>query len=224
MRLYPLNFLTGAILLTISLGCGAPPLHTQLSPDTPDNSVTDTPTGIQASYNSTSNRPATKTTTISVEGEKVPVTLKLYDQYSNLFTTYFPDKEFLVEGGSSGEGTGVRFIANFGGSRNENAYVHVAFLNNFKTLGQLKSFVNGKNGLIASNKWRVVNRNQKVAYTWAKEKIVFSQGKNIVGNVYLGQQNGKVFYVITQFPVEYGDGFPPRADLILQNLQAAGVK
>lgn len=220
MHLYAKNMLIGAILLTSSLGCAAP-INSQPSSDV---SATPTATGVPTSYNSTNNRPATKTATISVEGEKVPVTLKLYDQYSDLFTTYFPDKEFIAEGLSSGEGTGVRFIANFGGSRNENAYVHIAFLNDVKTLDQLKNFVNGKNGLIASNKWRVVNRNQKVAYPWAKEKIVFSYSKDIVGSLYLGQQNGKVFYVITQFPVEYGDGFPPRADLILQNLQATGVK
>jgi len=40
-----------------------------------------------------------------------------------------------------------------------------------------------------------------------------------VGDVYLGEQNGKAFYVISQFPVEYGDGFPPRSDLILQHLE-----
>ncbi|BAY13612.1 hypothetical protein [Calothrix sp. NIES-2098] len=218
MHLHPVNVMSGAILLLASLGCAAP-FQTQLSPG---NSFTATPTAIQTSYNSKSNQPTTKTDTITVEGEKIPITLKLYDQYSNLFTTYFPDGEFIAEGGSSGEGTGVRFIANFGGNKNENAYVHVAFLNNVKTLEQVKSFVNGKNGLIASNKWRVVDRSQKVPYPWAKEKIVFSKGKNIVGTIYLGQQKGKVFYVITHFPVEYGDGFPPRADLILKNIQVSG--
>ncbi len=211
--------MTGAILLATSLGCAAP-LPNQLS----SGNITTTATAFQTSYNSTSNRPTTKTATISVEGEKTSITLRLYDQYSNLFTTYFPDKEFLAQGSSSDEGTGVRFIANFGGSKNENAYVHIAFLNNLKTLQQLKGFVNAKNGLIASNRWRVVDRTQKVPYAWAREKIVFSKGKNIVGNVYLGQENGKVFYVITNYPVEYGDGFAPRADLILQNLQVAGVQ
>jgi hypothetical protein len=209
--------MTGAILLVTSLGC-ATPIQNQLSPD---NNITATPTGIQTSYNSTTNRPATKTATISVEGEKVPITLRLYDQYRNLFTTYFPEKDFLAEGVSSGEGTGVKLIANFGGSKNENAYVHVAFLNDFKTLDQIRSFVNSKNGLLASNGWQVVERTQKAPYTWAKEKIVFSKGKNVVGNVYLGEQSGKVFYVITHYPVEYGDGFPPRADLILRNLEVA---
>ncbi|OUL33743.1 hypothetical protein BV375_06805 [Nostoc sp. 106C] len=219
MHLHLGNLMTGAILLATSLGCAAP-LPNQLS----SGNITTTATAFQTSYNSTSNRPTTKTATISVEGEKTSITLRLYDQYSNLFTTYFPDKEFLAQGSSSGEGTGVRFIANFGGSKNENAYVHIAFLNNLKTLQQLKSFVNAKNGLIASNRWRVVDRTQKVPYAWAREKIVFSKGKNIVGNVYLGQENGKVFYVITNYPVEYGDGFAPRADLILQNLQVASVQ
>jgi hypothetical protein len=216
MHLQLKKLMIGAILLAISFGCTTT-FQNQVSPG---NSVETTPPTTQTSYNSTTNRPATKTDTITVEGEKVPVTLRLYDQYSNLFTTYFPEKDFLAEGSSSGEGTGVRFIANFGGNRNDNAYVHVAFLNDFKTLDQLKSFVNGDKGLIASNKWQVVERTQEVPYAWAQEKIVFSQGKNIVGNVYLGQQNGKVFYVITHYPVEYGDGFPPRADLILKNLQA----
>ncbi|OUL25770.1 hypothetical protein BV378_14550 [Nostoc sp. RF31YmG] len=219
MHLHLGNLMTGAILLATSLGCAAP-LPNQLS----SGNITTTATAFQTSYNSTSNRPTTKTATISVEGEKTSITLRLYDQYSNLFTTYFPDKEFLAQGSSSDEGTGVRFIANFGGSKNENAYVHIAFLNNLKTLQQLKGFVNAKNGLIASNRWRVVDRTQKVPYAWAREKIVFSKGKNIVGNVYLGQENGKVFYVITNYPVEYGDGFAPRADLILQNLQVAGVQ
>ncbi|QIR37441.1 hypothetical protein HCG51_12455 [Tolypothrix sp. PCC 7910] len=214
MTLKLVNLMTGAILLVTTLGC-ATPAQNQLSSG---NSVTPAPTAIQTSYNSKANRPATKTGTISIEGEKTPTTLRLYNQYSDLFSTYFPEKDFIAEGNSSGEGTGVRFIANFGGSKNDNAYIHVAFLNDLKNLNQLRSFINGKNGLIASNGWRVVSRSQKVAYPWAKEKIVFSKGKDIVGDVYLGQQNGKVFYVILQFPVAYSDGFPSRADLILQNL------
>jgi hypothetical protein len=204
--------MTGTLLLSTFLGCTMP---NQLS--TTDN-ITATPNTVDASYNSKINRLPIKTATISVEGEKIPITLRLYDQYSDLFTTYFPEKDFIVEGGGSGEGTGVRFIANFGGSKNENAYVHVAFMNNLRTLGQVRSFINRKGGLIASNGWQVVSQTQNVSYPWAKEKIVFSKGKDITGTLYLGQQKGKAFYIITHYPVEYGDGFPPRADLILRNL------
>jgi hypothetical protein len=218
MRLPLDKFMTGAILLAISFGCTTTFPNQSSSANV---TATPTPTATQTSYNSTTNRPATKTDTISIEGEKVPVTLRLYDQYSNLFTTYFPEKDFLVEGVSSGEGTGVKFTANFGGNRNDNAYVQVSFLNDFQTLERLRNFVNGKNGLIASNRWQLGESTQKVGYAWAIERIAFRQGNNIVGNLYLGQQNGRVFYVITHYPVEYGDGFPPRADLILKNLQVA---
>ncbi|BAZ30073.1 hypothetical protein NIES4074_25290 [Cylindrospermum sp. NIES-4074] len=202
-----INFIAGTILLGGSLS-GAIPLENQVAHGNT----------IFASYQSKIKRSPTKTATITVEGEKIPVTLKLYE-YSNLLTTYFPDKDFIAQGSGSGEGSSVRFIANFGGTKNEKAYIHFAFLNGLRTLPQVSRFVNGKNGLIASNGWRVVNRTRNVPYPWAKEKIIFSKGKNITGAVYLGEQKGKAFYVITHFPGEYGDGFPPRADLIFRNLQ-----
>lgn len=210
-------FITGIICLGTSWSCRISQQN-QVSQGNNSTAITDT---IQTSDRSKTNRPATKTVTITVEGEKTPLLLKLYEEYRDLFTTYFPEQDFLAEGISSGEGTGVRFIANFGGSKNENAYVSFSFLNGIKSIEQLRKFVNGKSGLITSNGWRVVSRTQKVSYSWAKEKIVFRKGQDITGTVYLGQQNGRVFYAIAHYPVEYGDGFPPRSNLILQNLQVA---
>jgi hypothetical protein len=165
-------------------------------------------------YSRTNMAPATDT----VNKAKVRLKLKRY-QAENLFTTYFPPEDFSVEENSSGEGNSVRFVANYGGKKVENAYVQFAFLNFCKTLGEMSSFINGKDGLIASNGWRVVARIDRVSYPWAKEKIVFSRSKDIVGEIYLGKSKGKVFYVITHFPVEYGDVLPTKADAILQNLQ-----
>jgi hypothetical protein len=48
------------------------------------------------------------------------------------------------------------------------------FLDGLKTVAQVRNFVNGKNSLIASNKWQVVSKTQNVQYSWAKEKIVGS--------------------------------------------------
>lgn len=209
--IYPI---ASVIVLGSALGYVFSPEHQV----TASNKVTASKT-MEISYRPKSSKPTTKTAVISIEGEKTAIALRLYEEYKDLFTTYFPDKDFLPEGVSSGEGTGVRFIANFGGVRNNNAYVSVSFLNSLKNLGQLRRFVNSKSGLIAANKWRVISRTQNTGYPWAKEKIVFRQGRDITGRLYLGQRNGKVFYVITHYPVEYGDGFAPRADLILRNLQ-----
>lgn len=67
-------------LLVASLACAVPPQN----PASVSNSMTTAPSVIVASYNSKTNRPPTKTATISVEGEKIPITLKLYNEFSNL--------------------------------------------------------------------------------------------------------------------------------------------
>ncbi len=106
--------------------------------------------------------------------------MRLY-QDKNLLTTYFPYPDFIAKSGSSGEGQSVRFIPNFGGNKNENAYVHIAFLNYLINPEQVRKSINGEKGLIASNKCHVVSRTTR---------------ENIVGEIYLGEQKGKVFYVI----------------------------
>ncbi len=167
-------------------------------------------------------RPPTKTATIYVEGEKTQVTLKLYKQSSPEFSTYYPDKFFVSERLSSDEGTRTYFYVNNTGTKKTDAYVSVSYVKFIKNLGQLKQFVDGKRGLIAFNGWQVTNRTKQLPYAWAKEKISFKQRKDnqlYVGNVILGQSQGKTFYVITYYPAEYGDGFSPRENLILQNLQ-----
>lgn len=189
------------------------------------NSLAATPAVAQASERTRSLRPPTKTATISVEGEKTQVNLKLYQQTSPQFSTYFPQSYFIPESGSSDEGTGVRFFVSNQGTKNQDAYVHFFFPSGRPNLGQVRKLVNGKRGLIETNGWRVVNQTQKVPYAWAKEKISFQQRKGneiILGSVYLGEYKGRAFYAISQCPGDYGDGFGPRANIIFQNLQFDG--
>lgn len=216
----PVYLITGILALSTLVGLA----------NRPANGIEDgktfppTQTTLKVVNKAKTQKPATKTATISVEGEKSNITLRLYEQSSLQFSTYYPANYFVSETSSSGEGTGVRFIVNAGGIKNDKAYVHFAFMNGMKNIGQVKNFVNGKRGLIASNGWRVVSRTQKVPYRWSKEKISFQQRKGneiIQGNVYLGEYKGKAFYVISHYPGEYGDGFGPREALILENLDFA---
>lgn len=216
------KFIPVIILLTVTIGCGTQQQNQVTSENriiTEDKTPEDkTPA---ANNQSKKTRLPQKTGTISLEGEKTNISLQLY-QDKNLFSTYFPSEDFLVETKNSDTEKTVKFIANFGGYKNENAYLQLALSNNLKTLAEVKKFINSKNGLIASNQWRVVTRSSNVSYPWAKEKITFSKGKDIIGDIYIGEENGKVFYVITHLPLEYGDGFLARTDLILSNLQIAG--
>lgn len=170
-------------------------------------------------------RPSTKTDTISIEGEKSEVTLKLYDELSQIFTTYFPKDDFVAESVSSGEGTGSTFYFNIDGNKNSDVYVSVFFPNGVNSAEQLERLLTAKGGLVQTNQWQMENRTKDVPYSWAKEKILYKQPgneQNILAALYIGEANGKVFYVITHYPAEYGDGFAPRADFILKNLDVKG--
>ncbi|NEQ25958.1 MAG: hypothetical protein F6K28_44285, partial [Microcoleus sp. SIO2G3] len=134
-------------------------------------------------------QPPTKTETISVEGEETEISLNLYDEASEVFTTYVPKDDFVAESGSSGEGTGTRFYFNAGGTKNEAVYVHMFFPAQATSLEQIKKLVVQPGGLFASNRWQVVNPSEEVPYSWAKERIVFREGmtsENIMGDVYIG--------------------------------------
>ena len=169
-----------------------------------------------------SERLSTKTDTISVEGEKSEVTLKLYDELSKVFTTYFPKDDFVVETHRSGADTGSIFYYNVGGTKNKDVYVSVSFPTWANNPEQLERLLTAKGGLVQRNQWQMENRTKEVPYPWAKEKILYKQpgsSQNILAELYIGEGNGKVFYVITHYPAEYGDGFAPRADFILKNLE-----
>ena len=168
-----------------------------------------------------SQKPSTKTDIISIEGEKTQVTLKLYDKASGVFTTYYPEKDFIAQSRNLGEGTGTQFIYNVGGRPNQNVFVALFFPTKATTLEQLKQ-VAQQRGLIQANQWQVVTQTPEVPYSWAKEKLVYKKrgsSQNLGGEVYVGEANGKAFYAVTHYPAEYGDGFGPRANLILKNLQ-----
>jgi hypothetical protein len=187
---------------------------------TPNNQPQETSDTTQAST-----RPSTKTDTINIEGEKSEVTLKLYDELSQIFTTYFPKDDFVAESVSSGEGTGSLFYFNIDGNKNSDAYVSISFPTGANNAEQLERLLTAKGGLVQKNQWQMEERTKDVPYSWAKEKILYKQPgseDNLLVQLYIGEANGKVFYVITHYPAEYGDGFAPRANFILDNLEVKG--
>lgn len=217
MYLNLIKVVAATILLSGITACTTP-TQNQISAD---NSRITENKPILDSNKSAQNRPNNKTATISVEGEKTSISLKLY-QKKNVFSTYFPEEDFLVKSEDANQRKAAKFIVNFGGVKNEDAYVKFVFPDDLKTLEEVKNFINSKDGIIASNGWKVGSRSDTLTYPWAKEKITFSKGQEIFGNIYIGEEKGKVFYVITHYPAEYGDGFEPRADLILSNLEIGG--
>ncbi|MBE9192276.1 hypothetical protein IQ230_18335 [Gloeocapsopsis crepidinum LEGE 06123] len=213
MALYQLIYLVISISLLSATACSFP-----INKNTNNcNSDINTRNLNQVSQSTGIQKPVTKTASINIEGEKTTIFLELYS--NPCFTTYFPAQDFIPESVASGEGTAVWFYTNFGGTKNEAAYIQFFFPSYANTIDQLRQWVEGESGLFASNGWRIIEVVQEVTYPWAKEEIIFYQPeKNITGTVFLGEAQGNAFYVVTHYPVEYGDGFIPRANVILQNL------
>lgn len=213
----PVYLLSLILLFSTSTAC-APQVPDANRPTQPtvDDTRSETPNPSPEQQS----RPTTKTVTDQWTQAQIPV--KLYEQAGIPFTTYFPESDFIVENASSDEGTGVWFYSQLEGKKYQSAYVHIFFPSSSSTVEEMKNAVTGERGLMKTNQWQIIRTNQDVAYSWARERIDFEQGaqpQNIIGTVYIGEYNGKAFRVTEHFPADYGDGFAPRASIILKELQ-----
>lgn len=183
--------------------------------------VGSTSTQSPISRNTSQSQPATKT--VKDEWTQKPLIVKLFDQEGFPFATYFTEDDFSVELASSDEGIGTFFYSKVEGKQDKLAYVHIFFPANPATVEQMRKEVIGKRGLLETNKWKVKGRSQDVSFGWAKERIDFERPfnaqNNIIGTVYIGEYNGKAFRITEHFPADYGDGFSPRASIILKELK-----
>ena len=167
--------------------------------------------------------------TLRIEGNRQAVRLTLYNEENFGVRTYIPDRDFIPETVASGEGMAIHFIANFGGRKNENARVSIFFPAAHVGIDQLRDMTIGPNGLLAINKWRLIKsfKRAELPYAWAHEQYTFQyrNGDNYFsGLIIIGESNGRPLRVVTQYPDEYADGFPVRANIILKNLKVAPLR
>ncbi len=170
-------------------------------------------------------QPESRVIPLSIEGQSVEVELKLFDLADVPFTTYVPAKDFQSDVGGSGEGQGIRFYFSPTGKKDKDAYVQMFMPSSPNTVEDIRQLILGDAGVMASNQWELVDRTDVISYPWAKEKLTYQQqtqdmaGEMIVGAIYIGEDKGKAFYILTHYPAEYADGFEPRSAVILENLQ-----
>ncbi len=164
-------------------------------------------------------RPETKSGTISLEGMPHDVRLQLI-QEGLPFSTYIPENDFVLEQAASDEGTGVRFIAKFGGVLNRDASLSFFFPTEESSQAQMEELIGGSQGLGASNGWKTEKLSDASSYCpWAVSAYRIEEGEDIIGHACIGMHKGKAFYVIAAYPREYAEGFGPRASLILSEFR-----
>ena len=133
-------------------------------------------------------RPAQKQDSIQLEGNWQRVTVELVQPTASVpYSTYVP-QDMVFEQASADEGEGHYFYANFGGRRNDRAFMLV--------------FVLPQGGTAAD------------AQRLAAAFVASRSGGGSVARTQLGSYRDRHFYVAYAYPQEYGDGMGPRTHYI----------
>jgi hypothetical protein len=201
-------------LLAGALGACSGDRGRQAPPAPPADTVSEIP----AQATGPTSRPETLQDTLTIEGTPQPATLRLYRTPPGFplpFSTYAP-ADLAPEAASSVEGGTVRFVASFGGRRTDSAYVAVMVHPvevNEEAARRALSAATGGGGPAAPGQQR---------YPWALAE--YSGGADAaVSRGILGRHEGQFFQVLIRYPAELGDGFAPRADLVLEHWEWEGA-
>jgi len=158
-------------------------------------------------------------TTFLIEGMEESVVIRLFQEETLPFHTYHTE-DMLAETVASGEADGVRFITNYGGNANPEAYVAVTFYHADAGLTSETFFdlLTGENGLLVSQELEWVEKTlpEELMFDWTLREYFFMNDQ-YTGAIYAGQYDGRFFHIDIHYPWEYGEGLEARAHVILEH-------
>lgn len=171
----------------------------------------------------------TRYDTLYIEGTKETVRLTHYREPNYGVETYIPAQDFIAEESASGEGMAVHFISNLGNWRNDQANVRLFFPAGQPGIDQMRDMTIGPRGLLAINKWRLIKSDERrpLPYPWALEEYTFQHRDEETfysGSVILGESSGRPVRVTVVYPLDYAEGFLPRARILLKHLKIHPLK
>ncbi|MGP1384942.1 MAG: hypothetical protein ACTS2F_15360 [Thainema sp.] len=172
--------------------------------------------------NSAPQRPEFSSEQIEIEGQPTELTLKLFTEPELPYSTYVPIDEFVTDIQETDQVTVVTHYANFGGTLNENAYIRMVLPKRPTTVEALQEQILGEEGLLASQSWQITDRTDVVVWPWAREYIHYLSSdadENSAGEILIGEHEGQGFYILSHYPIEYTEGFEPRAMVLINELQ-----
>lgn len=172
----------------------------------------------------TADRPGTRTDTIRIEGMAEPMELRLFrtpDGFPLPFSAYVPAD--MAASADPEEGT-AHFTAEFGGMRNEDAFIHVFVFPPGTPLQEAVALARGyeaSHGVPADRGIEPVAEPLSHPDTgWAVEAYRFlyqSEREWLAGTIGVGQRGDRFYMIVRHYPQEYGDGFGPRAAVLLDS-------
>lgn len=165
-------------------------------------------------------RAASKQGSVMLEGAAEPITLLLFERAfapgSIGFSTYVP-QDMVARSTDGSAARALRFIANFGGVMQEQAYLEVAFLPPSITQAQALAAV-ARSAPGGERPKRTEDVDRQFGWSLAEYSIAYrtKARSRVAGLAALGRHGDRYFTVTLHYPLEYGGGFVPRAALILQ--------
>lgn len=164
-------------------------------------------------------RPARLQARITLEGATEPIWLTLFEwtpaaPSPGLFT-YVP-QDMLARPSSGDALPALRFIANFGGTLQAQAYLEIAWL----PLAVSRQQAAARVGRVVPGTAPLRRRDpSKHQFGWSLDEYDIAyrskSGSRIGGITALGRHGQRYFKLTLHYPLEYGAGFGPRAQLIL---------
>lgn len=152
-----------------------------------------------------------------VEGMRESLTLSLFDDPAFSFYTYYPEDMFK-EKSISDDRKSVTFLAGFGGIINPSVYLTITMRHKgvFSSTACFLHYLVEETG-IRSLEWkgRVITIDTIECQIDVKMKEYIFRDDEIVVTLYAGEYEEQYFWIKKHYPIEYGDGFHPRADLII---------
>lgn len=190
------------------------------------DAATPTPGGaVPSSHPDTAGRPRLRTDTILIEGSPETVSLGLFRTPAGFpmpFNTYVP-ADMVAQWSGQGE-QGVRFMANFGGVANRQAYVgFVAREASAQAAEMLARAYEGAGGKRLGGEM-VPMTDLDERYPWARAGWDIHYDIDHVSYdavLLLARHGNRLVQIVLHAPAEYGDGFWPRASLVLEHLRWA---
>ena len=171
-------------------------------------------------------RPATRTDTIGLEGMPTPMQLRLFQTEEDFplpFSTYVPPDMAAEVEETAGAGASARFVAEFGGRRNDRAFVHLyvfpAGTDRNTAIASVRAYGESRGIPVSQGLEPIQEPDVTDRMRWAIEPYTFryqSGGQWFMGTIGVGQHNDRYYQLVRHHPAEYADGFAPRADLIYE--------
>lgn len=202
-----------AVVALLATACEAPPVADEAPGPEPGTEPGPAPdrTGIGAE------RPPEARRMVEIEGMAEELRVVLYESPAGFplpFSTYVPDA-LLPEAVGDWPGEGVAFVAHFGGHRNEAAAVRILVapegMSEDEMMERLHELVRAMRADLAPA--------PEPLFEWSRQEFVLEPRPRwmdgVAGIGAVGERQGRLYAVLAHHPPEYGDGFAPRAGLIL---------